>query len=174
MEALHSRNAASVSYTSIVKHSTGFYAICAYRLANSLITTSKEGSNTYLEAFKISSEALRHVGIDIDPRARIGNRFSIDHGYGIVIGETSTIGNNCYFLGGVVLGGKAIADSKDIKRHPDIGNNVEIGMNARIFGPIKVGDNTFISPHAVITEDVPSDSRVIIVNQLQVLNQVGN
>ena len=93
------------------------------------------------------------TGIKIHPGATIGRRFFIDHGMGVVIGETAEIGDNCVFFHGVTLGGTG--HHKD-KRHPTIGNNVLIGANATLLGPIKVGHNTKIGATTVIiNRDVP-------------------
>ncbi len=98
-------------------------------------------------------------GIEIHPGAKIGKGFFIDHGTGVVIGETAEVGNNCILFHGVTLGGTG--HHKD-KRHPTIGNNVLIGANATLLGPIKVGDNTKIgATSVVINRDVPSNCTVV-------------
>lgn len=163
------RNPAASPLSVIVSDSPGFHAICAYRLANFLLT--KGGKIPTLVAFKIYERAFERTGIDIHPRAQIGRRIVIDHGRGIVVGETCKIGDDCYMLGGAVLGSRSIGENSSGKRHPDIGNRVQIGMNARILGPIKIGDDVFIAPHAVVTEGVSSRSKVVVVNQIQVIKQ---
>ena len=98
------------------------------------------------------------TGIEIHPGAQIGERLFIDHGMEIVIGETTTIGDNCTIYHGVTLGGTG----KDTqKRHPDIGNNVIIGCGAKILGPIKIGNNVKIGANAVVLKDVPDNSTVV-------------
>jgi serine O-acetyltransferase len=98
-------------------------------------------------------------GIEIHPGAKIGRGFFIDHGTGVVIGETAEIGDNCVFFHGVTLGGTG--HHRD-KRHPTIGNNVLIGANATLLGPIKVGDNTKIGATTVIiNRDVPPNCTVV-------------
>lgn len=98
------------------------------------------------------------TGIEIHPGAQIGDRLFIDHGMGIVIGETTTIGNNCTIYHGVTLGGTG----KDTqKRHPDIGNNVIIGCGAKVLGPIKIGNNVKIGANAVVLNNVPDNSTVV-------------
>ena len=98
------------------------------------------------------------TGIEIHPGAKIGNRLFIDHGMGIVVGETTTIGDNCTIYHGVTLGGTG----KDIKkRHPDIGNNVIIGCGAKVLGPIKIGNNVKIGANAVVLKDVPDNSTIV-------------
>ena len=98
------------------------------------------------------------TGIEINPGAEIGNRLFIDHGMGIVIGETATIGDNCTIYHGVTLGGTG---KNEVKRHPDIGNNVMIGCGAKILGPIKIGNNVKIGANAVIIKNVPDNSTVV-------------
>ena len=98
------------------------------------------------------------TGIEIHPGAKIGKRLFIDHGMGIVIGETVTIGDNCTIYHGVTLGGTG----KDkYKRHPDLGNNVVVGAGAKILGPIKIGNNVKIGANAVILKEVPDNSTVV-------------
>ena len=98
------------------------------------------------------SQIGRHLtGIEIHPGAKIGRRLFIDHGMGIVIGETATIGDDCTIYHGVTLGGTG---KERNKRHPDIGNNVIIGCGAKILGPIQVGDNVKIGANAVVLNNV--------------------
>lgn len=98
------------------------------------------------------------TGIEIHPGAKIGRRLFIDHGMGIVIGETATIGNDCTIYHGVTLGGTG-KDKK--KRHPDLGNNVMVGAGAKVLGPIQIGDNVKIGANAVILKNVPSNSTIV-------------
>lgn len=116
-------------------------------------------------ARRISERAKVLTGIEIHPAARIGRRFVIDHGHGTVIGETAEIGDDCYILQGVVLGATGIAGNKATKRHPSLGNRVELGSFVRIFGAVTIGDDVKISPYVVITEDIPANSRVILRTQ---------
>ena len=98
------------------------------------------------------------TGIEIHPGAKIGRRFVIDHGTGIVIGETAEIGDDCLIYHGVTLGGTG----KDKgKRHPTLGNNVLVGNGARILGPFKVGDNARIAAGSVVLSEVPPDSTAV-------------
>lgn len=106
----------------------------------------------------ISQRAVRKTGIEIHPGATIGRRLVIDHGTGIVIGETAEIGNDVLIYQGVTLGGTG----KDTgKRHPTIGNNVMISSGAKVLGPFKVGDNSRIAAGAVVLEEVPPDCTVV-------------
>lgn len=106
----------------------------------------------------ISQRAVRKTGIEIHPAAKIGRRLFIDHGAGVVIGETTEIGDDVLIYQGVTLGGTG----KDTgKRHPTIGNNVMISSGAKVLGPFKVGDNSRIAAGAVVLEEVPPDCTVV-------------
>ncbi len=106
----------------------------------------------------ISQRAVRKTGIEIHPAAKIGKRFFIDHGTGVVIGETTEIGDDVTIYQGVTLGGTG----KDVgKRHPTIGNGVMIGSGAKVLGPFKVGDNTNIAAGAVVLDEIPPDSTAV-------------
>ncbi len=106
----------------------------------------------------ISQHAARITGIEIHPGATIGRRLVIDHGHGVVIGETTEIGDDVLIYQGVTLGGTG----KDTgKRHPTIGNNVMISSGAKVLGPFKVGDNSRIAAGAVVLEEVPENSTVV-------------
>ena len=106
----------------------------------------------------ISQISRRRTGIEIHPGAKIGRRLVIDHGMGIVIGETAEIGDDCLIYHGVTLGGTG----KDTgKRHPTIGNNVLIGTGAKVLGPFKVGDNSRIASNSVVLKEVPENSTAV-------------
>ena len=106
----------------------------------------------------ISQLARFLTGIEIHPGAQIGKRLFIDHGMGIVIGETAIIGNNCTIYHGVTLGGTG----KDkTKRHPTLKNNVIVGCGAKVLGAIIIGNNVKIGANAVILEEIPDDSTVV-------------
>jgi len=108
---------------------------------------------------RFSSHLARGLtGIEIHPAAKLGNRFVIDHGMGVVIGETAEIGDDCYFYHQVTLG---VARAMGGKRHPTIGNNVIIGAGAKVLGPITVGDNARIGSNAVVVDPVPNDTTVV-------------
>ena len=125
----------------------------------------------------ISQRSRHRTGIEIHPGAKIGKRLVIDHGMGIVIGETAEIGDDCLIYHGVTLGGTG----KDVgKRHPTIGNNVLIGTGAKVLGPFKVGDNSRIAANSVVLSEIPPNStavgvpaRVVKVDGRQV-NYVGD
>ena len=106
----------------------------------------------------ISQRSRHKTGIEIHPGATIGKGLFIDHGMGVVIGETTEIGDNCTLYQGVTLGGTG----KDTgKRHPTLGNNVLVGCGARVLGPFKVGDNARIAAGAVVLNEIPPDSTAV-------------
>jgi serine O-acetyltransferase len=108
---------------------------------------------------RFSSHIARWLtGIEIHPAARIGRRFVIDHGMGVVIGETAEVGDDCYFYHQVTLG---VARTMGGKRHPTVGNNVIIGAGAKVLGPITVGDNARVGANAVVVDSVPNDTTVV-------------
>ena len=131
----------------------GFRAVRMHRRANFYYR-----HNLKFLARYVSQRAVRKTGIEIHPGATIGRRLVIDHGMGIVIGETAEIGDDVLIYQGVTLGGTG----KDIgKRHPTIGNNVMISSGAKVLGPFKVGDNSRIAAGAVVLDEVPPDSTVV-------------
>jgi serine O-acetyltransferase len=108
---------------------------------------------------RFSSHIARWLtGIEIHPAAKLGRRLVIDHGMGVVIGETAEIGDDCYLYHQVTLG---VARTQGGKRHPTVGNNVIIGAGAKVLGPITVGDNARVGANAVVLESVPPDTTVI-------------
>lgn len=127
----------------------GFHILINHRFANFLYR------HNFLFLARLISQLGRHfTGIEIHPGATIGNRLFIDHGMGIVIGETAVVGDNCTIYHQVTLGGTG----KDIvKRHPTLGNNVLVGAGSKILGPVKIGDNVKIGAGAVILNDIESN-----------------
>jgi serine O-acetyltransferase len=131
----------------------GLHAIWLHRL----------GHFFWVRRFKFLGRLTSHVsrfltGIEIHPGARIGRRFFIDHGMGVVIGETSEIGDDVLFYQGVVLGGTTLEKKK---RHPTVGNYVVIGAGATILGPIKIGDGARIGSGSVVVKPVPPRATVV-------------
>lgn len=108
---------------------------------------------------RLNSQLARHItGIEIHPGAKIGRRFVIDHGMGIVIGETAEVGDDCLIYHGVTLGGTG----KDHgKRHPTLGNNVMVSAGAKVLGPFKVGDNSRIAANAVVLSEIPPEATAV-------------
>ena len=132
---------------------SGFHAICMYRFAHFLYL------HNYKLCARIVSQFSRFLtGIEIHPAAKIGNGVFIDHGAGVVIGETTEIGDYCTLYQNVTLGGTG----KDTgKRHPTLGNNVLVGAGARVLGPMKIGDNSKIAANAVVLEEVPPNCTAV-------------
>ncbi len=162
------KNPATKGKADIVLESSSFAVIMYYRLANYLWRANPRVKGLDSLAMRISDAGKRHSGVEIHYAAKIGRRFILDHSQGTVIGETCEIGDDCYILGGVILGAYGISGNPIGKRHPTLGNNVQIGSSARILGPICVGNDVFISPNCVVTNDVPSGTQVTIVNQVQI------
>ncbi len=131
----------------------GFHAIYFYRVSHWLWT----------HQLKFLGRLVSHfgrflTGIEIHPGATIGRGFFIDHGMGVVIGETAEIGNNCTLYHGVTLGGTSWAKEK---RHPTLGNNVVVGSGAKILGPFTVGDDSKIGSNSVVVKEVPATATVV-------------
>lgn len=131
----------------------GVHAIIWYRLAHFLW-----GKGLKWLARFIATTARWFTGIEIHPAAKIGERVFIDHGMGVVIGETAEIGNDCTLYHGVTLGGTSW---KEGKRHPTLGERVVVGAGAKILGPIYVGDDARIGSNAVVVKDVPENKTVV-------------
>ena len=130
-----------------------FKALLYYKLSHYLYVKTHK-----LLARYISEKAKRKTGIEIHPGAKIGKGLFIDHGTGVVIGETAIIGDNVTLFHGVTLGGTG---KEKGKRHPTIGNNVFIGTGAKLLGNITIGDNVKIGANAVVLKDVPSNTTVV-------------
>ena len=131
----------------------GFHILLFHRIAHLLYKLKLK-----FIARLISQLARFLTGIEIHPGARIGKKLFIDHGMGIVIGETAEIGNNCTIYHGVTLGGTG---KHKAKRHPTVGNNVIIGCGAKVLGPINIGSNSKIGAGAVVLKDVEKGSTVV-------------
>ena len=131
----------------------GFHILVFYKIGHFFY------KHHFLFIARLISQLGRFLtGIEIHPGAKIGRRLFIDHGMGIVIGETATIGNDCTIYHGVTLGGTG----KDkYKRHPDLGNNVMVGCGAKVLGPIKIGDNVKIGANAVVLKDAEENSTIV-------------
>ena len=131
----------------------GFHAILFHRIAHFLYRIK------LFFLARLISQIARHItGIEIHPGAKIGKRLFIDHGMGIVIGETTIIGDDCTIYHNSTLGGTG----KDKhKRHPNLGNNVMVGTGAKVLGPIKIGNNVKIGANAVVLENIPDDVTVV-------------
>ena len=153
--------------------STSYKAILHYRLASALISMANadphdtDGFESY--ALLVSNRGKLLSGAEIHPRCTIGKRFVLDHGWGTVIGETSVVGDDCYLLGGVTLGAAGIAGNASVQRHPTLGNRVQVGAFARVFGNVLIGDDVFIGTHCCITQPIPANSVVTLRSENQVV-----
>jgi serine O-acetyltransferase len=132
---------------------SGIHAVIAYRISHFLFK-----HKLFILARCISQFSKFLTGIEIHPGAKIGKGLFIDHGSGVVIGETSEVGDYCTIYQGATLGGTG---KEKGKRHPTIGNNVMVGSGAKILGPFTVGDNAKIAANAVVLEAVPSDCTAV-------------
>src|SRR3990172_6890369 len=151
--AVFERDPAASSKIEVLFAYPGFHAIILHRIAHWLWTKRVPVIPRFISHF---SRFLR--GIEIHPGAKIGMSFFIDHGMGVVIGETTVIGNNVTLFQGVTLGGTG----KDKwKRHPTLGNNIVVGVGAKVLGNIVIGDNVKVGANSVVLESVPPDSTVV-------------
>ena len=151
--AFRQRDPAAKSNVEIVLLYSGFHAILAYRVAHKLYISGHTFS-----ARAVSQIAKFFTGIEIHPGATIGKRLVIDHGMGVVIGETTEIGDDCTIYQGVTLGGTG----KDVgKRHPTIGNNVLVGAGAKVLGPILIDDNSKVAANAVVLKNIAGNSTAV-------------
>ncbi len=153
IQAIKDRDPAARSSLEIWLLYPGLKAIRMHRRANFYYR-----HKMFFLARYVSQRAARKTGIEIHPGAKIGRRLVIDHGTGIVIGETAEIGDDVLIYQGVTLGGTG----KDVgKRHPTIGNNVMISAGAKVLGPFKIGDNSRVAAGAVVLKEVPPNSTVV-------------
>ncbi|VGM95392.1 Serine acetyltransferase [uncultured Avibacterium sp.] len=152
---------------------TSFNAVFYYRISHYLLNMNINNldfiKNKYQYALILSSKGKLLSGAEINPYAKIGKRFILDHGIGTVIGETAEIGDDCYMLGGVILGAKGISNNPEGIRHPRIGNNVQIGSFSKLFGAITIGNNVFIGSGCVITENIPDNYMVYVKTENQLI-----
>jgi serine O-acetyltransferase len=157
IDATLARDPAARSRLEVVLCYPGFHALLYYRLARWLWER-----RWYLSGRFVSHVGRMLTGIEIHPGAKIGRRLFIDHGMGVVIGETAEIGDGCTLYDGVTLGGtRPTKEQQDQKRHPTIGNDVIIGAGAKILGPLKVGDGVRIGAAAVVLKEVPDGATMV-------------
>ncbi len=173
IRAIRERDPAARSGAEVFFMYSGFHAVCWHRLAHWFYRHRMFGLARF-----ISQSNRFFTGIEIHPGAKIGRGLFIDHGMGVVIGETTEIGDNCTLYQGVTLGGTG---KETGKRHPTLGNNVMVGSGAKVLGPFKVGDNSKIAAGAVVLNEVPPNStcvgvpaRIVKINHKRVadLDQV--
>ncbi len=153
IKTIKDRDPAAKNYIEIFLCYPGLHAIWLHRIAHAL----------YLRGWYTTARLISHfnrgvTGIEIHPGARIGRRLFIDHGMGVVMGETTEIGDDCLIYKGVVLGGTTLEKKK---RHPTLGNRVVVGSNSTILGPITVGDGARIGSGSVVVRSVPPGATVV-------------
>ena len=160
IESIKKRDPAAKSKISILLTYPGVKALFFHRIANFFSKAKFD-----LIARLISQLSRFFTGIEIHPRAEIGKNFFIDHGMGVVIGETSEIGDNVTIYHATTLGGISPSiksnEQRDVKRHPTLKNNVVVGSGAQVLGPIIVGENAKIGANAVVTKDVPANAVMV-------------
>ena len=153
LDAVMERDPAARSRLEVFFLYSGFKAVRAHRRANWFYRRNLK----FIARF-ISQHSRKKTGIEIHPAAKIGKGLFIDHGMGVVIGETTEIGDHCTLYQNVTLGGTG----KDHgKRHPTLGNNVLVGAGAKVLGPFKVGDNARVAAGAVVLDEVPPDATAV-------------
>lgn len=153
IQAALERDPAATSALEVILCYPGFHARQFHRLAHFL----------YKRRMRLLARIVSHIsrfltGIEIHPGAKIGEGLFIDHGMGVVIGETAEIGDNCHLYQGVTLGGTS---TKRTKRHPTLGNNVVVGAGAKIIGAVTIGDNAKIGAGSVVVSNVPPNATVV-------------
>ena len=160
IESIQKRDPAAKSKISILLTYPGVKALFFHRIANFFSKAKFD-----LIARLISQLSRFFTGIEIHPNARIGKNLFIDHGMGVVIGETSEIGDNVTIYHATTLGGISPSikseEQRDVKRHPTLKNNVVVGSGAQVLGPIVVGENAKIGANAVVTKDVPANAVMV-------------
>jgi len=153
IQAARERDPAATSTLEIIFAYPGFHARQLHRIAHSL---HRHGLR--LPARVISHLSRAATGIEIHPGAEIGDGLFVDHGMGVVIGETSVIGDDCHLYQGVTLGGSS---TRRVKRHPTLGNGVIVGAGAKIIGAVNIGDGAKIGAGSVVVTNVPANATVV-------------
>ena len=160
LDSIIQRDPAARSKLSIVLTYPGVKSVFFHRIANNLWNL-----NLYTLARIVSQFSRFLTGIEIHPAAKIGKNLFIDHGMGVVIGETSEIGNNVTIYHMVTLGGVSPSiesnQQRNVKRHPTLMDNVVVGSGAQILGPVVVGKNAKVGANAVVTKDVPENAVMV-------------
>ncbi|MDY5153980.1 serine O-acetyltransferase EpsC [Actinobaculum suis] len=155
LRAARNHDPAARSNLEVALAYSGVHAVWAHRISHAMWNRSKK---LRLPARLLSQLTRALTGVEIHPGAKIGHRFFIDHGMGVVIGETAEVGDDCMIYHGVTLGGTS---SEPVKRHPTIGNNVTIGAGAKVLGPVTIGDNAQVGANAVVVKDVPEAATAV-------------
>jgi serine O-acetyltransferase len=150
LDAAIDRDPAATSRVDVTLNSPGLHAIWAYRVGHRLWL---RGGAARVAARLLMTVVRSVTGVEIHPGARIGRRFFIDHGMGVVIGETAEVGDDVMLYHGVTLGGRSLRREK---RHPTVGSRVTIGAGARVLGPVYIADDVQIGANSVVVKDVPA------------------
>ncbi|MCL2786725.1 MAG: serine O-acetyltransferase [Methanomassiliicoccaceae archaeon] len=153
LEAVLKRDPAIIDENDAVNYHAGLHAVAMYRESHDLWNSGRQS-----EARALNYESHKVTGADIHPAAKIGRDFFIDHATGVVIGETTEIGDHVSIYQGVTLGG--VSSTKG-KRHPTVGDHVVIGANATVLGNIRIGNNVRVGAGSVVLDDVPDNSTVV-------------
>ena len=153
LAAAHRRDPAATDDLSVLLTSPGLHAIWTHRLAHRLW---RRGAK--LPALVLAQGVRSLTGVEIHPGARIGRRFFIDHGMGVVVGETAEVGDDVMLYHGVTLGGRSM---ERVKRHPTVEDGVTIGAGARVLGPVVLGEDAQIGANAVVVKDVPAGATAV-------------
>lgn len=153
VDAVRARDPAANSVWEVLTVYPGFHSVVFHRLAARL----------WRSKLRLAARAVAHIarwltGIEIHPGAKVGRRVFIDHGMGVVIGETAVIGDDCTLYHGVTLGGVSCVRGK---RHPTLGTGVVVGAGAKILGPVLVGDGAKVGSNAVVLNDVPAHATAV-------------
>jgi serine O-acetyltransferase len=167
IDATLARDPAARSVLEVVLCYPGFQALLFYRMGHWL----------WVRGWHLSARFLSHIGrcttgIEIHPGARIGRRLFIDHGMGVVIGETAEIGDDCTLYQDVTLGGTSL--ERDQKRHPTLGDDVIVSAGAQVLGPFRVGNGARIGAQAVVLKEVPDGATMVGIPARQVGRQPGS
>lgn len=159
------RDPATKSALELILTSPGLHAIWSYRIAHRLWKLKLR-----ILSRMLSNWAKLWTSIEVHPGAEIGKRFVVDHGVGVVIGETAVIGDDVLIYHGVTLGGKTL---DPVKRHPTVGDRVIIGAGAKLIGAITIGNDCAVGANAVVTKDMPNGTVAVGVNA-RLLNLTGD
>ncbi len=153
LDAAMRRDPAAETRADVAFNSPGLHAIWSYRFAHRLWDKGPQ----WRPVARLLSTLTRAVtGVEIHPGARIGRRFFIDHGMGVVIGATAVVGDDVMLYHGVTLGGRSL--ERGVKRHPTVGDRVTVGAGARVLGDIEIGDDVQIGANSVVVKDIPAGS----------------
>lgn len=157
-QSIKQRDPSARNFLEILLLYPGVHALVWYRVAHFFFNIKLK-----FVARLLSNLARFFTGVEIHPGAKIGKNLFIDHGMGVVIGETAIIGNNCTIYQNATLGGTG---KQHNKRHPTLGNNVVVGAGAKVLGNITIGNNVKIGANAIVLKDVPSDCTVVGIGRV--------